>query len=234
MITASLFRSVAPRRKFLSTVVPALVAALGIFLTVAAQADTVIVVGTNTYSAFSTALTNGQWVYVDADPAAGSPVRATQRALGYREVDYKSAVPATLYFNAVTPATNGGTVTYDYSAQVNKTNLVGFWVAKDLPIIIGPDGNAYITDGHHTTAGYFSPASPIRQWIEGKNRIVTGHIVANYFDTNTGPQVVSDAWWTARAAENNAFLYGRDGDQLTLSGEPNYASLQPVDRKSVV
>jgi hypothetical protein len=121
--------------------------------------DTPIVVATNTYSAFSTSLTNGQWVYVDADPAAGSPIRATQRSLGYREVDYKSQVPATLFFNAAAPTTNGDTVTYDYTAQVNKTNLVGFWVSKDLPIIVGGRQGLSPT-GIHTTAGCSRPPAP--------------------------------------------------------------------------
>ena len=42
------------------------------------------------------------------------------------------------------------------------------------------------------------------------------------------PQRVTDAWWEARASENNALLFGVDGDLLTLPGEDNYASLQPL------
>lgn len=189
---------------------------------------TVIRVGSANYAAFDTTLTNGQWVYVDADPAAVSPVRATQRSLGYREVDYKKQVPPTLYFSAVSPTTSSGALVYDYSAQSATTNLVGFWAAKDVPMVIGPDGLAYITDGHHTTAGYLAASSLFRQIIPGQNRIILGHIVANYYNTNTGPVDVNDAWWTARAAENNAFLYGTNGDLLTLTGEPNYANLQPI------
>lgn len=188
----------------------------------------VIQVGANTYSAYDTTLTNGQWVYVDSDPAAGSPVRATQRSLGYREVDYKKQVPPTLFFNAVSPTTNNGVLVYDYTAQANTTNLVGFWAAKDVPIVIGTDGLAYITDGHHTTAGYLAASSLSRDIVPGQKRIILGHIVANYYNTNTGPVDVNDAWWTARAAENNAFLYGTNGDLLTLTGEPNYANLQPI------
>src|SRR5262245_64593601 len=76
-----------------------------------------ILIGTNRYSAFRTDLPRGAWVYVDAEPAGATPVRATQRSLGYREVDYKSAVYPTLAFRTVTPTTNGATATYDYSAQ---------------------------------------------------------------------------------------------------------------------
>ena len=78
-----------------------------------AQSDTSEVflkVGSNVYSAFSTTLTNGNWVYLDADPFADSPLRATQRSLGYREVDYKAAVYPTLSFAPVVPATAAPTV----------------------------------------------------------------------------------------------------------------------------
>ena len=194
-----------------------------------AVADEVVVAVTNrVYRAFGNDLTNGAWVYVDADPAAGSPLRATQRSLGYREVDYKSQVPATLSFSQAVPTTNAGVITYDYSAQAAKTKQVGFWVDKDLPIIIGPDGLAYITDGHHTVAGYLAAHLTGRQFVPGKNFVVLGHIVANYYNPAVGPQPVTDAWWLARASENNAFLYGTNGDSLTLAGEPNYANLQPI------
>lgn len=192
------------------------------------QPEEFLQVGANLYTAFHPDLTNGTWVYVDADPTAGSPLRATQRALGYREVDYKAAVYPTLFFSPVGPTTNGPALVYDYTAQANKTNTVGFWANKDLPIIIGPDGNAYITDGHHTTASYLPPLSPVHEFIPGLKRLVLGHIVANYYDPLAGPQAVTDDWWLARAAENNAFLYGTNGNQLTLPGEPGYDHLQPI------
>ena len=184
-------------------------------------------VGDRLYSGFRNDLTNGAWVYIDADPAAGSPLRATQRSLGYREVDYKAAVYPVLTFTPAVATTNGNVVTYDYSSQAAKTATVGFWAAKDLPVIVGPDGNAYITDGHHTTAGYLMPASPVRRIIPGADRIVLGHVVANYFDPRN-PHVPDDAWWVARAAENNSFLYGPEGDVLALPDEPGYAARQPI------
>src|SRR5262245_52244225 len=176
--------------------------------------DPFILVGTNKYSAFRTGLPRGAWIYVDADPAGATPLHATQRSLGYREVDYKSALYATLAFQAVTPTTNGVTVTYDYSAQANKTNLLGFWAAKNVPVIIAPDGQPYIADGHHTTAGYLAPLSPVRQLVPGRNRVILGYVLRNYYEPTVGPQPVTDAWWTARAAENQALLYGPEGDQL--------------------
>src|SRR5439155_11730659 len=93
--------------------------------------EPLILVGTNHYHPFRTDLAPGMWVYVDADPAGATPVRTMQRSLGYREVDYKSAVFLTLSFGAATATTNGVLVTYDYSAQTNKTDLVGYWVIKD-------------------------------------------------------------------------------------------------------
>jgi 5'-nucleotidase/UDP-sugar diphosphatase len=187
-----------------------------------------IVVGKNTYVEFRTDLTNGTPVFIDADPGAGSLVRATQRSLGYREMDYKSLLPGTLYFAAVTPKTNAGVVLYDYSSQTDKTNIVGYWANKDVPIMVGPDGYAYISDGHHTTAGYLAPSSPVREFIPGKKRVILGHITANFFDPVTGPVPVTDTWWRDRAAVNNALLIGPAGDLLILPGEPGYDSLQPI------
>lgn len=207
-----------------------LLAGLALLLAWSASAQAPFIqVSNNTYAAYSTDLTNNAWVYVDADSAGATPVRAMQRALGYREVDYKSAVYPTLYFNQVTPATNGATMTYDYTLQGSKTtNLVGFWAAKDVPVIIAADGNPYIADDHHTTAGYLTPLSPVRQFVPGKNRVILGHILANYYDPVAGPQPVTDAWWAARAAVNQALLYGPEGDQLTQPGEADYASLQAI------
>lgn len=190
--------------------------------------DVKIKVGANVYSKFSTELPPGSWAYLDADPLAQSPLRATQRSLGYREVAYKAAVYPTLSFSQATPTTNGAVVTYDYSAQSAKTATVGFWASKDLPIIIGPDGKAYITDGHHTTAGYLPPVSPVREFVPGFNRIVMGHIVANYYNPLAGPQAPTDAWWLARAAENNAYLYGPAGSALSLPTDPDNSGVQPI------
>ena len=190
--------------------------------------EPLILAGTNHYSAYRSDLAPGAAVYVDADPAGATPVRTMQRALGYREVDYKAALFSSLTFSAVPPTTNGGIVIYDYSGQTNKTNLVGYWAIKDVPIVIAADGKPYIADGHHTTAGYLTPRSPVRLLVPGRNRVILGHILGNYYDVAAGPRPVSDAWWTARAAENLALLYGPDGDQLTQPGEPDYGRWQPI------
>ncbi|MDB6041400.1 MAG: 5-nucleotidase family protein, partial [Verrucomicrobiales bacterium] len=187
-----------------------------------------IVVGTNNYVEFSTDLTKGTAVFIDADPASGSPVRATQRSLGYREMGYKGFLPGTLYFAPVVPKTNSAAIVYDYTSQIDKTNIVGYWANKDVPVMIGPDGNAYISDGHHTTAGYLAPSSPVREFVPGKKRVILGHITENFFNPGAGPSPVTDSWWQDRAAANTALLYGPNGDLLILSGEAGFDSVQPI------
>ena len=187
---------------------------------------------TTTYVPFSTSLLADTFVWLNADNSdALTDIRATQRALGYREVDYKALFSEKLAWSAVTPTTAGGITTYDYSAQNNKAvDLAGFWKSKDLPILIGPDGKAYITDGHHTTAGYLAamPVTP-RFIIPGLEHVVMGHVVANYYDANAATHPApDDAWWLARQSENNALLYGTAGNQLTRANESGYAGLQPI------
>ena len=178
----------------------------------------------------STAVTT-TWTWLNADNNdALTDIRAMQRSLGYREVEYKALISEKLLWSAVTPMIDASITTYDYSAQSNKaTDLAGFWKSKDLPIIIGPDGKAYITDGHHTTAGYLTanPATP-REIIPGLGHVVLGHVVANYYNPANGAVAPDDAWWTARQSENNALLYGTAGNQLTRVTDPGFAGLQPI------
>lgn len=190
-----------------------------------------IQIGADTYVQYSSGLAakTKVWLNFDSNPD-NTPIRATQRFLGYHEVDYKGLVSEKLILDAVMPATSGGITTYDYSAQKTKgTYLVGFWADKNLPIIIGPDGKAYITDGHHTTAGYLAANVASRYIIPGYEHVVIGTIVANYYDpaASTHP-APDDTWWLARERENNALLYGINGNQLTRPGDSGYAGLQPI------
>ncbi len=187
---------------------------------------------TTTYAPYSTSLLADTFVWTNADNSdALTDIRATQRSLGYREVDYKAIFSEKLAWSAVTPTVSGGITTYDYSAQSNKAvDLAGFWKSKDLPIIIGPDGKAYITDGHHTTAGYLAanPVAP-RFILPGLEHVVMGHVVANYYDASAATHPApDDAWWLARQSENNALLYATAGNQLTRATDPGYAGLQPI------
>ena len=188
-------------------------------------------IGSSTYVPYSTGLAAGTKVWLNADNnPANTPIRATQRFLGYREVDYKALFSAQLALNAVAPVTSDGVTTYDYSAQSSKSAyLAGFWADKNLPILIGPDGNAYITDGHHTVAGYLAAGVAPRYLIPGNEHVVMGTIVANYYD-GIAPihPAPDDSWWLARQSENNTLLYGINGNQLTRSPDPGYAGLQPI------
>jgi len=190
----------------------------------------VVKVDANVYQPFNVGLTNGAWVYLEADPSNASPLRATQRSLGYREVDYKATMFSFLRFTQVAPSNTGAGVMYDYTAQKTKgTYTVGYWKDKDLPVMVGPDGNAYITDGHHTSAGYLSPVNTQSgDVVPGQHRVVLGHVVTNFYNAAVGPVAVDDTWWTNRMAENNAMLYGVNGNQLALSGDAGYAGLQPI------
>jgi autotransporter-associated beta strand protein len=167
------------------------------------------------------------WLNVD-DLVANTELRATQRSLGFREVVYKGVVSAALTLNAVKPTTTGDITRYDYSEQNNKgTNLVAFWKEKDLPIVIGPDAKAYITDGHHTTAGYLAAkTAKAREVVAGQGHVVLGHIAENYFSVS--PMPVTDAWWQGMQAANNALLFGPAGNQLARSTDAGYAGLQPI------
>lgn len=194
------------------------------------------VITTERYRPFSTVAASlppgaapaNSWVYLNTDNlTANTDIRATQRSLGFREVDYKAFVSAALTLAPVTPTTASGITTYDYTAQNNeKANLVAFWKEKDLPIIIGPDGKAYITDGHHTTAGYLAAVTAAREIVPGQGHVVLGHIVASYY-TGT-PTAPTDSFWTTLQSNNNAFLYVTGGNQLTTPADAGYTGLQPI------
>ncbi len=213
----------------------ALLGAIAILTGSIAFADEIdIKVNAVTYLPFSNSLAAGTPIYLNADnnPAIDN-VRAMQRSLGYREVDYKAAFSTSLNWSPLAPAnitSAGGVTTYDYSGQSNvTTDLVGFWTSKDLPIIIGPDGKAYTTDGHHTTAGYLAstPVAP-RLVLPGMEHVVVGHVIANYFDP-ANPVAPDDAFWLARQSENRAFLFGPNGSPLTQPTDPGYgAATQPI------
>ena len=182
-----------------------------------------------TYIPFGSTLPINTPVWLNADnQVASTDLRATQRSLGFREVDYKAVVSAALTLSAVTPSTSDGITRYDYSDQNNKgANLVAFWKEKDLPIVVGPDGLAYITDGHHTTSGYLAAntASP-REVVPGLGHVVLGHIAASYYSES--PKPTTDAWWQTQQSANNALLFGPAGNQLLRSTDSGYAGLQPI------
>jgi autotransporter-associated beta strand protein len=181
---------------------------------------TLLYINGSFYQPFSKDLAVGTPTYLDA---TGGQLRATQRSLGDREVAYKKQFFLSLAFAGVdTAMDSSGNIIYNYGTQSTSTTLPGYWTKKNLPIIIGVDGNAYITDGHHTSAGYLETSgSPI---VAGKSHIVLGTVQANP-STQTS---VNDQMWADFAAVNNAYLYGPNGNQLVQSGETGYTGLQPI------
>lgn len=185
---------------------------------------TLIYVNGHYYQPLASGLAVGTPVYVDAE---GPLLNATQRSLGYREVAYKK-----LFFTALglTGATVGadldGNTVYNYGSRSTSTDLAGYWTSKNLPIILGPDGKGYITDGHHTTAGYLeSTGAPI---IGGSYHVVLGTVVSNPSSEGS----VNSQFWQDLQASNNAYLYGPTGNQLIQTGEvqgtTGYEGLQPI------
>ncbi len=196
-----------------------LASVLGLTNIVAQEVD-ININGTTTYVPFAAGLSIGQAVYLDANTnPASTDLRATQRDLGYREVDYKAALFNTLTGStAASTVTSGSITTVNYTGinvSKNSSTILGYWAAKDVPIVIGTDGKAYITDGHHTTAGFLeTTGSNLTAGTSvTTNHIVIGHVVASYY-TGT-PVAPTDAnFWNAMSAKNNAYLYGSSGNPL--------------------
>lgn len=99
----------------------------------------------------------------------------TQFAIGWREVVAKKAV----------------------IDGKSKEGLIAYFKEKNVPVVIGPGGVPYMTDGHHTT----------RALIESKQaaKIVYGYILADWSGMEEA------AFWTAMQEKNYAFLYDENG-----------------------
>ncbi len=110
----------------------------------------------------------------------------TQLALGWREVVYKKKL-----LEGKTP-----------------DERVAYLKDKDVPLIIGPGGTPYLTDGHHT----------LRALIESKvaDKTAYGHILANY------AALTAEAFWSEMAAKHYSYL--KDG-----AGRPQSAAALPAD-----
>lgn len=109
----------------------------------------------------------------------------TQFSHGWREVAYKQAK-----MDAMSPA-----------------KLRTYLVDKDVPVVIGPGGVPYLTDGHHT----------LRALIESKHADKTafGHILANWAD------LPAAEFWQRMQANNYAYLkdaQGREQPPAALPG----------------
>lgn len=94
----------------------------------------------------------------------------TQFSHGWREVVYKTAK-----IEAMSPA-----------------KLTAYLKDKDVPVVIGPGGIPYMTDGHHT----------LRSLIESKasDKTAYGHILANWSDLDPA------SFWARMEANDYAYL----------------------------
>ncbi|WP_043587864.1 ParB-like protein [Geminisphaera colitermitum] len=101
--------------------------------------------GETTYVPFHPDLPAGAAVTIDA-----RRLHPTQFAVGFREVAFKTAT-----IGALSP-----------------DKLVAYLKKKDTPVVIGPGGMPYMTDGHHTLRGLIDSRQP--------DKTAYGHILANW------------------------------------------------------
>jgi 3-phytase len=133
-----------------------------------------------TYTAFRPGLAAGAAYQIDA-----RALHPTQFALGWREVVFKR----------------------DKIDLKTPPALVAYLKDKNVPVVIGPGGVPYMTDGHHTIRALLESKSP--------DKTVYGHILANWSALPAGE------FWTRMEASNYAYL--RDA-----SGQPRPASQLPA------
>jgi len=94
----------------------------------------------------------------------------TQFAHGWREVVHKQAK-----MDAMTPE-----------------KLKAYLIDKDVPVVIGPGGVPYLTDGHHTLRSLIESAAA--------DKTAYGHILANWSD------LPPDEFWRRMQANNYTYL----------------------------
>lgn len=131
------------------------------------------------YELFRADLPSGAAYSIDA-----RQLHPTQFSLGLREVAAKTAV---------------------INAKDAKA-LAEYLKKKDVPLVIGPGGVAYLTDGHHT----------LRALIDSKqaDKTAYGHVLANW------SEVKADEFW--RRMEANHYTYLKDN-----TGNPAKAEALP-------
>ena len=85
--------------------------------------------------------------------------------------------------------------------------LKAYLIKKDVPVVIGPGGVAYLTDGHHT----------LRSLLESKHADKTayGHILANWSD------LTPEAFWARMQASNYTYLKDAQGASQPPSALPD-------------
>lgn len=99
----------------------------------------------------------------------------TQFCLGFREVNYKAA----------------------RMSRMSTARLIAYLKHKNVPVVIGPGGIPYLTDGHHTIRALLDSSQP--------DKTVYGHILANWSDLNAA------AFWARMQCHHYAYLYNDHG-----------------------
>lgn len=94
----------------------------------------------------------------------------TQFCVGRREIDYKRAK-------------------FD---RMSAAQLKAYLVEKDVPVVIGPGGVPYLTDGHHTISALLECRQP--------DKTVYGHILANW------PNLTPAVFWDRMRARHYTYL----------------------------
>lgn len=127
-------------------------------------------VAADTYVPFRADLPAGAAYTIDA-----ATLHPTQFALGWREVVFKRGK-----IDRKSPA-----------------ELVAYLMDKDVPIVIGPGGVPYMTDGHHTIRALLEAKSP--------DKTVYGHVLANWSALSAAE------FWPRMVASNYAYLRDAEG-----------------------
>jgi 3-phytase len=132
-----------------------------------------------TYTPFRPDLPAGAAYTLDA-----RKLHPTQFSHGWREVVYKAAK-----ISGMAPA-----------------ELTAYLKKKDVPVVIGPGGVPYMTDGHHT----------LRALIESKapDKTAYGHILANWSDLDTA------TFWVRMEANNYTYLKDATGRSMPSGALP--------------
>jgi len=123
-----------------------------------------------TYVPFRPDLPAGAAYTIDA-----RALHPTQFALGFREVRHKAKA----------------------ISQKDAAALIVYLKKKNVPVVIGPDGVPYMTDGHHTMRALIESSQP--------DKTTYGHIIANWSD------LAPAAFWEKMHATNNTYLNDAEG-----------------------
>lgn len=124
----------------------------------------------DTYAPFKPDLPAGAAYQIDAHL-----LHPTQFAVGMREIVFKIKI-----LNQKSPA-----------------EIRSFLEEKNVPVVIGPGGVPYMTDGHHTIRALLESASP--------QKIVYGHILANWSAESEGN------FWALMQAKKFTYLKDHNG-----------------------